>query len=972
MSGYMYWTDWGSKAKIERAGMDGSERKILFKDNLTWPNGLAIDYNNERLYWTDASMKTIESSTLTGRDRKYVIELGLDHPFGLAIHGDYMYWTDWITESIHYANKKTGRERGVLLSDLGHLMDIHVYHQNREEIPTTCSENNGGCSHLCLVAPLPTSHSCACPTGILLKSDNKTCEEEMQHFLIFARRADIRKLSLDVPYYADVVIPVGELTNSIAIDVDKAEGKVYWTDTLSDTISRSNLDGSRREHVLKHGLQTADGLAVDSVGRKIYWTDAGHKRIEVACLDGDMRKVLFWEDLDRPRAIALHYHAGYMFWTDWGKNPSIQRADMDGGNRKILISDQMVWPNGLAVDYANSRIIWGDAKTEVIECSDLHGNYRRVLVAKVAHPYGLAVSGNWIYWTDWRAMSINRANKNTGKNISIIRENLVGIMDIHAVNMKHVETYINRCGNNNGGCSHLCLPRPQGYSCACPTGLVLLDDKKTCPHMPSEYLLFASRANIRYISMDTDDRSDVYLPINDLHNVIALDYDYKDNKVYYTDVYLDVIRRADLNGSNVETVIEKQLSTTDGLAVDWIAKNIYWTDTGRDVIEVARTDGSCRRTLISSGLDEPRAIALFPKKGLMFWTDWGVHPKIEKAYLTGSSRRVIVNDDNLGFPNGLSIDYEMKRLYWVDAKLDKIETSDLNGRNRVTLINKVPHPFGLTVYGKYIYWTDWQTERIERADKDTGTNRHLVQSNLEGLMDIHLVSADRQGGINQCGNNNGGCTHLCLALPNDFVCECPNEPDNRPCLRFPLGDGLSGGIANIDINSGNSKNRCSDEDAKKGLCQKAIQNNSKLHGWYLALLVITILILLGFIIFFIVWKRRQRRRRYNVDVFSTLTYANPNYQKTSTETINSDSRSLRGWQLFRYNKSEERIIVIPADSDSANQHPETTALVHQMETSISPQASHHAETRSITRNIFKNNPRYTETLPNVPYQPVDT
>lgn len=54
-------------------------------------------------------------------------------------------------------------------------------------------------------------------------------------------------------------------------------------------------------------------------------------------------------------------------------------------------------------------------------------------------------------------------------------------------------------------------------------------------------------------------------------------------------------------------------------------------------------------------------------------------------------------DALLGFPNGLSIDYEMQRLYWVDAKLDKIETSDFNGEHRAVLINDIIHPFGLAV-----------------------------------------------------------------------------------------------------------------------------------------------------------------------------------------------------------------------------------------------------------------------------------
>lgn len=74
-------------------------------------------------------------------------------------------------------------------------------------------------------------------------------------------------------------------------------------------------------------------------------------------------------------------------------------------------------------------------------------------------------------------------------------------------------------------------------------------------------------------------------------------------------------RRADLDGSNMETIIGQGLKRTDGLSVDWVARNLYWTDTGRNTIEVAKLDGSCRKVLINNSLDEPRAIAVFPRKG---------------------------------------------------------------------------------------------------------------------------------------------------------------------------------------------------------------------------------------------------------------------------------------------------------------------------------------------------------------------
>lgn len=56
----------------------------------------------------------------------------------------------------------------------------------------------------------------------------------------------------------------------------------------------------------------------------------------------------------------------------------------------------------------------------------------------------------------------------------------------------------------------------------------------------------------------------------------------------------------------------------------------------------------------------------------MYWTDWGQKPKIERANLDGSERVVLVNT-SLGWPNGLALDYATGKLYWGDAKTDKIE-----------------------------------------------------------------------------------------------------------------------------------------------------------------------------------------------------------------------------------------------------------------------------------------------------------
>ena len=61
-----------------------------------------------------------------------LIEKDLPHPFGLALHDDRVYWTDWQDKAISFANKRDGSNRGKLRTDLEDLMDIHVFHRRRQ------------------------------------------------------------------------------------------------------------------------------------------------------------------------------------------------------------------------------------------------------------------------------------------------------------------------------------------------------------------------------------------------------------------------------------------------------------------------------------------------------------------------------------------------------------------------------------------------------------------------------------------------------------------------------------------------------------------------------------------------------------------------------------------------------------------------------------------------------------------------
>lgn len=67
-----------------------------------------------------------------------------------------------------------------------------------------------------------------------------------------------------------------------------------------------------------------------------------------------------------------------------------------------------------------------------------------------------------------------------------------------------------------------------------------------------KFLLFARRTDIRRISFDTEDMSDDVIPLADVRNAVALDWDAKDGYIYWTDVTTDSINRALWNGAKQE------------------------------------------------------------------------------------------------------------------------------------------------------------------------------------------------------------------------------------------------------------------------------------------------------------------------------------------------------------------------------------------------------------------------------------
>lgn len=48
--------------------------------------------------------------------------------------------------------------------------------------------------------------------------------------------------------------------------------------------------------------------------------------------------------------------------------------------------------------------------------------------------------------------------------------------------------------------------------------------------------------------------------------------------------------------------------------------------------------------------------------------------------------------------------------------------ADIDGANRHTVLAEgtVPHPFSITIFEEWMYWTDWNHKSIEKANRFTG------------------------------------------------------------------------------------------------------------------------------------------------------------------------------------------------------------------------------------------------------------
>lgn len=833
--GLLFWTDWDKRSpRIERATMSGDDREtiVYIKEvNGGWPNGLTLDYENLKIYWIDANSDSIHYVDYEGKDYHSLLKniKSLGHPFSITLYENNLYWTDWKTNSVSMANKYNGSDVRELQRLTNRLFDIKVFHPSRQpkidDRLNPCFENNGNCSHLCLLS-VNRTRKCECPHLMKLAQDNRTCET-YERVLLIGRTNEIRAVDISEPlHHIMAPISVPKVFNPRQFEYDSKSKSIFWADSQTNEVKRVQLAGNNIDTIIDVIIESPSGLALDWISGNIYVTSISQPKspgkIFISNLNGEYISILMDSShgVLSPKSIAVHPVLGLLFCVDEGENyePTIFMASMDGKNKRTIASKlndpKLDSPSNLAVDYELNRVYWinqannssdnasiqyydimKDRIVTMLDESDIPSDER-------INPSVLCIDGDYLIVSARIPIeAIMKISKYNLTERSVLRtQNLDQLSALRVYNATS-QLGSNACSLNNGGCSQLCVPTDSAHkTCKCTMGYSINPFNETECIGKDLFLMLSYNQGMKGISIEPNSSPDDYFlpPIHRAFRASSIDYVYKENLIYWVDNEEGSITRINRDTTNYQVIIQG-LESEESIGIDWVAGNIYWLDPYYDIIEVARLNGSNRYVIVGGDMDKANGIVVNPIKGYIVWSDIGSSPKIETSRLDGSNRRVIVNA-NLSHVDDLAIDYFEDYIYWVDSTHNLIERIKENGTGRQIVLggssnqNTQNHFVSIAIYKDYLYIADSVQNQgsVIRCDKNNASNKIVIQQHLgEGMRDISVFAEQPMptADSNPCVTNNGGCQDLCLfmGVRGKKKCICSHgklKPDGLTCQPY--------------------------------------------------------------------------------------------------------------------------------------------------------------------------------------------
>ncbi|XP_070402476.1 very low-density lipoprotein receptor isoform X1 [Nothobranchius furzeri] len=486
--GLMFWTEIGNVVKIERAGMDGSERRAVVNSSLGWPGGIAVDMISERIYWTDERLGAIGSSSLDGDNIKILQMKETTNPFAVAVFNDMLYWSDAKKRVVQAANKLSGKNRQVVLKRPGQPFAVKIIHPILQmDTDSACKKMD--CSHMCVLAPRRRA-VCKCPSGLLLAEDGLTCSSLISKtFLLLLSPSTVTKIYLQSRQAAaelkgwpeHLALQIPNINDATILDYSVRDGILVLTDDGTASLNSLKLNDAAlisQGPFLKLQDDTITAMALDWITLNVFWSSKKQPRLQVTSKTGALTAVIIRDDISGVGCIALHPPGGTVCFTnldlqDAGSSAVLECAHMDGAKRRVVWKDA-AQPTSLVFSSNGDTVYWADTRMGTINSVHTDGSGYRKLET-VDGPTAVALSDDTLIWMTVSDMTRLWYRDQQQKLWFETGAQVIGLKSFSRSN----QSGSSKCAQNNGNCQHLCLATPSGRTCGCAHDHVAITDT-TC------------------------------------------------------------------------------------------------------------------------------------------------------------------------------------------------------------------------------------------------------------------------------------------------------------------------------------------------------------------------------------------------------------------------------------------------------------------------------------------------------------
>ncbi|XP_026107547.1 low-density lipoprotein receptor-related protein 2-like isoform X3 [Carassius auratus] len=666
------------------------------------------------------------------------------------------------------------------------------------------------CSHKCLNTL--GSYLCQCHPEFILEPDGRSCKTAEEPSLLISEQYELLNVGLRSSSIQALIAP-GRMA-IFSLDYDRREQRVYWVSLEDQSIKYAFHREKDNTGTIVKGVKS-DSIAVDWMGRNLYWVDGVAGQILAVRLTSSIVKaqnyvIVVEEDLHQPRSLVLLPQKGVMFWSEIGGQAQIERSGMDGSDRKVVVSRGLERPVSVTVDILTDRLYWTDEKLRCIGSATLDGeNIKLLQLSEMPSLFSVAVFNDMVYWSDTHRRSVQGANKLTGKNRKVLLKRPGQPFDLKVVHALLQPNVSGPCETLR--CSHVCLlaPGPRAV-CRCPAGLLLASDGFTCTtpvDSSSSFLMLLSPTMITQIFTKSL-QAGLGLKTWPEHRALTLpavnqasDFDLllKDRTVSVADAGRGSVAQLKLSSSGftpIGHVLQLKGDLLTALAVDWVTRNLYWSSVKSPQLYVTSPGGKYTSLVLQAELEGTVSIALHPPTGRLCFTAVRRRaaqtlPQVDCAHMDGNNRTLLWSKAKM--PASLAFSEKGTTLYWADVGNEMISSINMDGSDYKEYSTGSPFILSFARVENIFFWITLDNGTAQVWYTDGFQPKHMWFEVKANVIELKAYSRSSQKGTNVCSENNGGCSHLCLAYPGGRSCRCAQDylsVNKTKCvsnLKCPMG-----------------------------------------------------------------------------------------------------------------------------------------------------------------------------------------